>query len=246
MKITTDGLVIWESKTGEADRVITLLTENGIITAYAKNSLRPKNKLTSPTSMLCFSNFELYSGTNMYTVDDAQIKHRFIKLSTDVNGYSLAAYFCELLKLLAPIEDAAEDFLSLMMNSLYLINEGKKPLFLIKSVFEMRIMCLAGYMPDIAECAECGESNSAGGFFDVTNGVFYCESCVKKSGRAVNIGAAAVSAIRHIISAESGKIFSFDIGVASLSALKDVSEAYVCTHIDHRLPTLEFYNSLTT
>lgn len=246
MKITTDALVIWESKTGEADRVITLLTEGGVITAYAKNSLRPKNKLTSPTSMLCFSNFELYSGTNMFTVDDAQIRHRFIKLSADVCGYSLAAYFCELLKLLAPIEDDAAEYLSLMMNSLYLINEKKRPLELIKSVFETRIMCLAGYMPDITECAECGTDKPTGGYFDVTNGVFYCESCAKKTGRALNVGGAVVSAIRHIISADSGKIFSFDIGDASLSSLKDVCEAYVSVHVEHRLPTLEFYNSLTT
>lgn len=246
MKITTDALVIWENKTGEADRVITLLTDSGVITAYAKNSLRPKNKLTSPTSMLCFSNFELYSGTNMYTVDDAQIRHRFIKLSADVCGYSLATYFCELLKLLAPIEDDASEFLSLMMNSLYLINDAKRALSLIKCVFELRIMCLAGYMPDISECADCGSDKASSGHFDVTNGVFYCESCAAKRGKAVNVSGAVVSAIRHIAYADAGKIFSFDIGEASRSSLKEICEGYVSVHVEHRLPTLEFYNSLTT
>ena len=34
MKISVDGLVIWEKKTGEADKVISILTPDGVITAY--------------------------------------------------------------------------------------------------------------------------------------------------------------------------------------------------------------------
>ncbi len=245
MKITTDGLVIWESKTGEADRVITILTENGVVTAYAKNSLRPKNKLTSTTSMLCFSNFELFSGANMYTVDDAQTKHRFIRLSSDAESYSLAAYFCELLKLLAPIEDDAGDFLSLMLNSLYLLNEGKKSRALIKSVFEIRIMSLAGYMPDISECSLCNEEANGAGHFDVKGGVFFCESCASGVGKPINVSGAVVAALKHIVGADAAKIFSFDLNESSQKALCAVSEGYVVIHTERRLATLDFYNSLS-
>ena len=37
MKTTAQGLVIWQVKTGEADRVITILTGGGVITAYARS-----------------------------------------------------------------------------------------------------------------------------------------------------------------------------------------------------------------
>ncbi|MEG1650602.1 MAG: DNA repair protein RecO [Oscillospiraceae bacterium] len=245
MKTTADGLVIWENKTGEADRVITLLTKDGVISAYAKNSLRPKNKLTSSTAMLTFSNLELFSGKNMYTVDDAQTLNRFIKLSSDVEGYSLATYFCELLKLLAPIEDDAGGFLSLMMNCLYLLNEQKKAPALIKAVFELRIMSYAGYMPDIVECSECGAFESDRLSFDFQNGTLMCEACANLLAKQVNCSRSVLFAMRHIIYSDLKKAFSFELNKESQRLLNAISEQYVITHIERIPATLEFYKSIS-
>ncbi|MBR2591706.1 MAG: recombination protein O N-terminal domain-containing protein, partial [Oscillospiraceae bacterium] len=64
MKKSVDGLVIWERKTGEADRVISILTPTGVVTAYAKGAQRPKSRFANSTSLLSYSNFELFSGKN--------------------------------------------------------------------------------------------------------------------------------------------------------------------------------------
>lgn len=244
MKTTTDGLVIWEVKTGEADRVLTLLTPRGVISAYAKNSLRPKNKLTSSTAMLSYANFELYSGKNMYTVDDAQTINRFIKLSADVEGYALAVYFCELLKLLAPVEDDAGDFLSLMLNSLYLLNKQKKPLELVKSVFELRAMAYAGYLPDLVACARCGVEESPTLRFDLVGGDWYCENCAKEMSMAVNCSRAVLYALRYVLYSELNRAFSFELSGEGMQLLNSISERYVLTHLDRNLSTLDFYRSV--
>ena len=60
MKTVTDALVIKEMKTGEADRLITLLTkDNGIIKAYASGAKSIKSKRVSATGLLSYSNFSL-------------------------------------------------------------------------------------------------------------------------------------------------------------------------------------------
>ena len=245
MKTTTDGLTIWEVKTGEADRVITLLTPNGVVSAYAKNSLRPKNKLTSPTSMLAYSNYELYAGKNMFTVDDAHSITRFTRLAADVEGYSLAIYLCELTKLLAPVEDDATDFLSLLLNSLYLLNEKKRPLWLVKCVFELRAMCYAGYMPDLSGCSVCGETQQ-GGYFDVDNGVACCADCAASLARPVNCPAGTMQALRHIVEVPLKSAFSFTLTDEAKTALCSLCERYVQAHIDHRLGSLDFLKTILT
>ena len=244
VKTSVDGIVIWQSKTGEADRVITLLTEHGLITAYARSSLRPKNKLTSPTSMLSFSNFELRSGKNMYSVEDALIKERFIQLNTDIARYSAAVYFCELLKQVAPIDDDASAFMSLLLNSLYLLNEGIKNILLVKSVFELRAMSLSGYMPDLEVCASCGREESERLFFDILNGVWYCESCARNGVKPMNCTGVVLRALRHIIYADKGKAFSFEISDAGLNQLSMLASNFVTSHLERSLTTREFLNSI--
>lgn len=241
MKISTDGIVIWELKTGEADRVVTILTDNGVLTAYARGSLRPNNKLTSPTAMLGFSNFELRSGKNMYNIEEALSIRRFLSLASDAKRYALAVYFCELLKLLAPIEDNAGDFMSLILNSLFLLNEGKKEILLIKTVFELRVMTLAGYMPDLLSCADCGAHDANPGSFDISNGIWYCEKCAVNWGEQKNISLPVLSAMRHIIYSDSDKSFSFSLSGKSLNNLSNITTRFVICHIEHRPITLGFF-----
>ncbi len=244
MKTTADGLVIWETKTGEADRVVTLLTPNGVITAYAKNSLRPKNRLTSTTAMLSYSNFELYSGKNMYTIDDAQSIKRFVRLASDVEAYALAVYFCELLKLLAPVEEDARDFLTLALNSLYLLNERKKSLPLIKAVFELRSMAYAGYLPDLSGCARCGAPEPQSLRFDLAGGAYLCAECAKALSLQPNCSRAVLHAMRYLLGGELNRAFSFELGADGLKLLGELSEQYVLAHIERGLSTLDFYNAL--
>lgn len=238
--------MIWENKTGEADRVITLLTPSGVVKAYAKNSLRPKNKLTSPTAMLSYSNFEMYTGANMYTVDDAQIKHRFVRLFSDTMGYAVAAYFCELLKLLAPVDDDAGDFMSLALNSFFMLNEGKKEHDLIKCVFELRLASLAGYMPDLVACSGCGASESTSGWFDIQEGIWICSGCARAAGKSLNLPGSSLSAMRHIIYSGLAKALSFELGDESKRLLSQICEQYIIARLERIPATLEFYKTIST
>ena len=244
VKVSADGIVIWEVKTGEADRVITILTDKGLLTAYSRGSLRPKGKLTSPTAMLGFSNFELRSGRNMYNVDDALSKRRFLSLFTDAQKYALAVYFCELLKLLVPVDDDSSEFLSLMLNSLYLLNEDKKELLLVKTVFEMRVMTLAGYMPDLTACVQCGISDAKKGYFDIANGIWYCENCAEIAGKPINCGSASLLAMRHAVYSDSEKIFSFELVSDKLIVLSELVSKYVVSQTEIKPATLDFLNGL--
>lgn len=57
----------------------------------------------------------------------------------------LAQYFCELALTICPREQKADSFLSLVLNSLYLLSENKRSADLIKPCLEMRLASMAGY-----------------------------------------------------------------------------------------------------
>lgn len=245
MKSTADGIVIWEVRTGEADRVITLLTPSGLVTAYARGSLKPGGRLTGSTAMLSYSNFELSSGKSMYTVTDATSQNRFLKIYSQADKYALAVYFCELMKYLAPTEEDSSEFLSLLMNCLFLLDGDLKPSWQVKSVFELRIMSLAGYMPDVGGCSVCGKEDSAGAvFFDPLEAVWVCSDCLREAGRIANYPFSVIAAVRHTVYSELKKAFSFTLSDESRKELVRLSEEYVLAHLERKPKTLDFYNMI--
>ena len=74
MQTTTMGLVLRATKTGEADRVLSVLTPAGIVSAIAKGSLRLKNRLHSATGLFCYSEFTLFEGKTMFMVEEAEVR----------------------------------------------------------------------------------------------------------------------------------------------------------------------------
>ena len=155
-QLTTMGLVLRATKTGEADRVLSILTpQQGVISAMAKGSLRLKSKLFSGTGLFCYSEFTLFAGKTMYTVDAASVKEVFWGIHQSVEGMALAMYLAEFGATLAPESEDAQPILRLMLNCLYYISEKKRPPRLIKTIFELRALSLSGFMPDLVACADC-------------------------------------------------------------------------------------------
>ena len=132
--------------------------------------------------------------------------------------------------------------LSVILNSLHLLCKGEKEIIQIKSVVEFRLMSLSGYMPNILACANCGTYETDVMYFDTLEGCIYCKNCQK-------IGAIAcpknvITAVRFICLTEPKKIYSFSLSKENLELLSKISEQYVLSHIQKRLPTLEFYKSV--
>lgn len=240
MRLTTEGLVIWETKTGEADRVLTILTNGGVITAYAKNSLKPGGRLTSVTPLFGYCSFELYKGRSMYNVDAASDIRQYVAMAGDVSALSLASYLCELLKLLSPVEDDAANYLTLALSAFSMLNAGADRRK-IKSAFELKIMSLAGYMPLLEGCGGCGRVTDDALSFDSLHGVWRCRECAAERGRPLNCSGAALAAMKYIASSPPQRVFSFSLPDRQLDTLAAVAEDYVVTQLENRPSTLDFY-----
>ena len=126
MRTTTMGLVLRATKTGEADRALLLLTPDGLVSAMAKGALRLKGRLFSGTGLFCYSEFTLFEGKTMFVVDEAEVRQVFWGIHESVEHMALAMYFAELASTLSPTGQEAEAQLRLLLNSLYLLSEGRR------------------------------------------------------------------------------------------------------------------------
>lgn len=245
MPIATTGLVLRQVKLGEADQILTLLTPDlGVISASAKGSLRLKNKLFSACGHFSYSEFVLTSGRSHYFVDDAQVKKVFHGVSASVEGLALASYMAEIAMELSPAPPEAEAQLRLLLNCLYMICEKKRPWRQLKTIYELRALCLAGYMPDVLACSGCGRYDGGEFYFDPAEGRLLCADCARREQHLPNLDAGALYALRHICLAEDNRLFAFTLAESSLKALGRTAEQYLLTHLEHGLKSLDFLKTV--
>lgn len=241
MQLTTMGIVVREVKTGENDRIISILTpQYGIISAAAKGSLRLKSKLFSSTGLFCYSEFNLEDGYTIYRVKEAEVKEVFYGIRQSIEGMALAMYCAELACVFSPDGEDAQEVMRLLLNSFYFISEGKRPLLQIKSIFQLKVLCLSGLMPSLVACDECSAYDGMPFYFNVSAGNLLCQNCAEKAGDTPNLSPAALAAMRHILFAEDDKLFNFTITSPATEQLDFVTTAYTCHCVDRPLRSLEF------
>ena len=240
---TTNGLIIKEQKVGEADRLVTVLTEDlGLIRAFAPGALKIKSKNISATSLLSYSELTIYQSRDTYKINSATSKEIFFGLRNDIVSLSLAGYFCELLLNLAPIFEKADNYLKLTLNCLHLLCEKKRSPEMLKAIFELKILDYSGYCPSISCCSKCKTEQLDNIGFDILNGVVTCENC--KNENFISIPNSVFAALCHIIYQDEKKLFSFKINEQSEKILSEISEKYLLTQTEKNYKTLDFYKQM--
>lgn len=247
MQIDTDGLIIKEQNIGESDRLVTVLTrQEGIVRAFVRGAKNLKSRSASSTQLLCYSRLSIYKGRDRYIIDDAHPEQVFFELRQDMEKLTLAQYFCELALTLAPENAEADDFLRLMLNALFYLAHDKRPALLLKPVVEMRMLSMAGYMPDLIGCQECGEYEADTMLFLPRLGVLYCSQCYQKTRQSggIEMNPGVTTALRHTVYADFQKIFSFSLPQEGQKILAGAAERYLLTRVERGFATLDFYHQL--
>ena len=246
MKFKTKGLILRQQNIGERDKLVWVLTDShGILRAFVRGAKNIKSPKAAGTGLLSYAALTVFEGRDSYSIDEAEALEQFIGLHKNVEDMSLAQYFCERCLNLCPTGQEAGEQLRLALNSLYMLSNKKRPALQIKICFEMRLITLSGYMPDLVMCAECGVYEAPEMVFVPHTGKLYCASCAETHGiQGVRLPIAAITALRHTVYADVSKLFSFELKEELLAPLSYAAERYVAYMTQKDYQTLQFYKAL--
>lgn len=230
--IKTKGIIILESNMGDYDKMVSILTPDlGKIGCSARGSRRPKSLLMAGTQFLSFSDLVIYSGANSYNVNSADPIEVFYNIRTDISKLNYASFISKIIYDVTDENQYTFKILQLFLNTLYIISESDKDLDFILSIFEMRLMHLLGFTPNINGCSVCKSKDNIA-FFSIKNSGFECTNCSKQDKSAIQISIDTFNAIKYIITADSKKLFSFNISDISKKELELISSLYINTKLD--------------
>ena len=115
----------------------------------------------------------------------------------------------------------------------------------LKAIFEMRLLSIAGYMPNLVACETCGAFESDPMFFDAVHGRLYCANCRPK-GMHDTLPIGIVTAMRHIVFSDFDKVFHFTLPDDSIRTLANISERYLLAQTQRGFQTLDFYHQVSS
>lgn len=244
MTTVTHGIVLREAKYKEADKILTVLTPDlGKLTVTARSSRKKGGGVSAAAQLLVWSELTLSEYRGRWSLSEGATELEFRNLRRDLDRLSLGSYFAELTDTLVPEGQSASEPLKLLLNALYALDALDRPLGLVKAAFELRLLSLSGFAPNLEACALCGREPEQARLH-LREGLLHCRGCKIGGGISLPVNPAVLSAMRYIIRCDSKRLFSFRVDGESARQLESVCESYVLTQLERSFRTLDFYKSL--
>jgi DNA repair protein RecO (recombination protein O) len=157
----TPAIVLRQRKLGDADKIVTLYSANlGKLDAVAKGVRRVTSRLAGQVEPLNHGSFLLAQGRNLDIITQAQTIETFQALREDLNRLSRALYAAELVDRFT--EERSENFglYRLLLDTLRRLAE-EDDLDITLRFFEMSLLSLLGYRPELRQCVVCSQPLAA-------------------------------------------------------------------------------------
>ena len=245
-KAVTSGVVLRVTDTKETDRILTVLTpDRGKIPLIARGARRKNSRLAAACQLPAYSELTIYKRGGWYMLDEASPLELFDTLGRDIELLALASWFCELTEAVCAEETPAPEVLSLLLNALYALCYTDRPPRLVKAAFQFRLMALAGFEPLADGCALCGRGDAEAPMLDVQGGFVTCGGCRgPDAGLRLPLTAGGLAALRHVLTADGKRLYSFTLEPGALAALDHAGEAFISAQLERGFRTLDYYKSL--
>jgi DNA repair protein RecO (recombination protein O) len=176
----TEAVVVRSIRYGEADRIVHLYSATrGKIGAIAKGSRRPKSRFGGRLEPFFRLDLVLYQGrSDLVTVTGASTIEGYGRLRAHGKALTAAARACDTLVKLFDTGDPNPPAYNLLCKYLALLDEDPQnasgPGTALS--YRLKLALAAGFSPELASCAKCGEAEHLTSFSGSAGGVV-CASC---------------------------------------------------------------------
>lgn len=170
-----EGLVVGGVDYGEADRIVHLLTSHGKLSAFAHGARKSRRRFSGALELFTSIRASLSqrSGADaMPAMTSAVVLKARLGLRDDLGKIALASYAVELGAAVAPEGEESADLHALVAEMLdRLLAQPAR--IALRRAFELRLIVLLGYRPELDRCFVCGRRPSPT-YLDLPRGGVVC------------------------------------------------------------------------
>ncbi len=243
--VKTRGIVIKSCDTGDCDKILTLFTgEYGKLTIYVKGAKKASSKQMASSQVLCYSEFILYKGKDMYYINSCELIDAFYNVRKDIIKLTYAAHMIDILLDVIQENQEYKEILRLFLNSVHYISCDNKNPKIITSIFELRLLSYIGLSPVIDSCSLCHTKEIGEFYFSFKNSGIICEVCVASDKSAVMIPIGVVKAIIFVLYADLKQLFSFSMSDENTNLFEKIIRRYLNAKLEKNYKKLDLIKEL--
>jgi len=240
----TEAVVLRSIRLGEADRVLHLYTEaHGRVGAVAKGVRKTMSRFGARLEPLSHVELVLHRGrSELQTVTAAQLVRSHHDAREDYYRFSVGMVGAEAMLRLFTEEEANERAFGALTRFLDLLDgtphaADRPTLDPLGLAFQLKLLWLAGYLPHVAACAECGAEGRPLVGYSPRAGGAVCERCAP-STEALALAADGIAGIEALLARPLADAWGVGLSErAQRDALRVITASYEY-HGGFRLRTL--------
>ncbi len=197
--LRVEAVVLRHSDWGEADRLLGLFTrEHGKLRAVAKGARKVRSRKAGHLEPFTRVALMLARGRDLWIVTQADTVDAYLPLREDLERIGQASYVVELLDRFTYEEGANRPLYQLLTDTLGRLSE-QEDVFLAVRYYEIRLLDLLGFRPELVNCVRCGELiQPQDQYFSALLGGALCPSCGPQEPTSRPVSMAALKYLRHL------------------------------------------------
>jgi DNA repair protein RecO (recombination protein O) len=178
------GIVLRSIKLGEADKIVTILTQgSGKIRAVAKGIRKTTSRFGARLEPFTHVSLLLYRGRSLDTVTQAEIVSAFRPLRGNFELIAAGEAMLEAVDKVAEEHERNVRLFLLLLSGLRALEARPRDPAAVAEGFLLKLLSLSGFHPSLSACAACGTPGPHDRFAAGQGGVV-CEGCAtNEAGR---------------------------------------------------------------
>jgi len=242
-----DAIILRRTGYGEADRLLTVFTaDRGKLRLIAKGIRKTKSRKSGHLELFMHSNMQIAEGRNWGIITQADTVEAFRPLREDLDRISQGYYLAELVDQFTEDNDPSYPIFELLALTLARLSDGSPgEQFLAVRYFELHLLRLAGYQPQLHFCLACNKPLQAEeNYFHAADGGTLCPDCGEPRAQARRLPLGTLKVLRFLQTRPWSEAAKLQLTAKTQTGIEQLLLDYITHILERKLKSVDFLKKL--
>jgi DNA repair protein RecO (recombination protein O) len=241
----TDALILRRADFGETDRLLTIFTPGrGKLRVLAKGARKTTSRKAGHIELFMLTDMLLSRGRTWDIISQVELIEPYRALREDLQQTGHAYYIAELIDRFTEENDANQPLFALLALTLARLGQPEQS-FLALRYFELHLLGLAGYQPQLYYCLTCDKAlEPVDCYFHVADGGTLCPEHGRLRPQADPLPLAVLKVLRYLQAETWEKVAKLQLTPATQDQVESLLLRTITFILERQLKSIDFLKRL--
>lgn len=189
---------------------------------------------------LCYGEYVVYKGKNLYTLQEGKIINSFQGLLDNLYKLTYSSYLCELTDIACADDEINIGLFRNLVTTLYLLNTDALDYELLIRAFELKLLKATGYNLTLDNCSICRKKISSANYISLSYYGGVCDECPKEHGLFISKG--AYNSLRFLMNIDVDKLYRLNLNKEIKAEIEKVITFLISNNYAKKPKSLDMLN----